>query len=88
MNQREALRETIELARANGMDNCTSDIPELDFPHLVSMYDRIIAADVTSTPFSEAKIGRWLGWAQAAVVVHGEASLEDMKALNMKWSDK
>lgn len=84
MNQREAFKETLTLAITNGMDNTSSDIPELDFPHLQRMYNDIIAADCDFEPFSEAKIGRWLGWAQAAVVMHGEASLEDMKAINKR----
>jgi hypothetical protein len=66
MNQREAFRETLEIARANGLDN------------------RIIAADVGGIPFSETKIGRWLGWAQAAVVCNGGGDLNDMKEINMR----
>lgn len=38
--------------------------------------------------FSEGKLGRWLGWAQAAVVAINLATLDDMKAINIKWSGK
>ncbi len=38
--------------------------------------------------FSEGKLGRWLGWAQASVVAMGLASLEDMKEINKRWVDK
>ena len=84
MNQRKAFQETLELARACGFDNCSSDIPELDYPHLLDMYNRIIAADSIGEPFSETKIGRWLGWAQAAIVNGTELDLEDMKAINQR----
>ncbi len=84
MNQREAFRETLELARQFGMDNCSSDIPEVDYPHLADMWERIRA----DPNMSEAKLGRWLGWAQAAVVGSGLGpTLDDMKAINKKWAD-
>lgn len=84
MNMREAFRETLEIARANGLDNCTSDYSELDYAHLLDMYNQILAADATGTPFSETKIGRWLGWAQAAVVCNGGGDLTTMKEINMR----
>jgi hypothetical protein len=84
MNQREAFRETLEIARANGLDNCSSDYSELDYAHLQYMYAKIIEADAAGEPFSEPKIGRWLGWAQAAVVANGGGDLADMKEINMR----
>lgn len=84
MNQREAFRETLELARLNDMDLQSSDTPELDFPHLQDMWERIQA----DPDMSESKLGRWLGWAQAAVVAAQVGlTLTDMKLLNEKWSD-
>lgn len=84
MNQREAFRETLELARNAGMDMVESDNPDLDYPHLVDMWDRI----QTNPDMSEAKLGRWLGWAQAAVVSADIGlTLTDMKLLNQKWAD-
>lgn len=84
MNQREAFRETLEIARANGLDRCTSDHPELDYDHLLEMYNKILEADALGEPFSETKIGRWLGWAQAAVVCNGGGDLQGMKDINMR----
>lgn len=84
MNQREAFRNSLEVARANGLDNTSSDQSELDYPHLQSMYNRIIAADAAGEPFSETKIGRWLGWAQAAIVSQGGGNLNDMKEINQR----
>lgn len=54
---------------------------ELSLQHAEDMLSRI-------TPeFSEAKLGRWLGWAQAAMVAQGLASLDEMKELNKKYAD-
>lgn len=89
MNMREAFKETLALARELGMDQASSDDPNLDYPHLVDMYDRIVAADEAGTPYNEGKLGRHLGWAQACVVASGMgATLDNMKEINMKWSEK
>lgn len=89
MNMLAAMKDTLELARKYGMDNSSSDNTELDYSHLVSMYERAQAGHEDGTPFSEGKMGRWLGWMQAAVVANGFGpSLEDMRAINMKWSEK
>lgn len=85
MNMKEAMRETLELARQHNMHNCSSDNSELDFPHLQYMYDRVLGG---ICDHNEARLGRWLGWMQAAVVAQTDATLEDMKQLNRKWSDK
>jgi len=79
MNQREAFTETVDLAISRGMPlNPGSD---LGLDHLIDMAGRLD----DNPDYSEAKIGRWLGWAQAAVVAAGVGvTLEDMKALNMR----
>lgn len=80
MNMRQAFVETLNLAKSLGMDNLTIEEHEsLNYEHLVDMATKI-------TPdFSEAKLGRWLGWCQCAVVAANiGASLEDMKAINKK----
>jgi len=85
MNQLKAMQETLQLARLAGMENLVSDIPELDFPHLLDMYNRVHSGEIE---FSEAKLGRWLGWMQAAVVAAGIGlTLEDMKAINKANAD-
>lgn len=55
---------------------------DLGLKHLHEMLDKMRDGN-----FSEGKMGRWLGWMQAAVVSHGVATLEDMKDINRKWSD-
>lgn len=79
MNQREALKDTIQLAEERGMPE-EHQFPSLSLNHIRDMASRI-------TPeFSDAKIGRWLGWAQCAVVAAGLATLDEMKAINQKHS--
>lgn len=79
MNQLAALRDTIVLAEERGMPEYCGD---LGLSHLRSMYTRAEAGD-----FSEAKLGRWLGWAQCAVVAACiGVTLDDMKAINLLHS--
>lgn len=75
MNQREAFKETVELARVRGLPRDPGSSYGLD--HLESMLSRI------QDDFSEAKVGRWLGWAQCALTVSGLATLDEMKQLNL-----
>lgn len=83
MNMIEAAKETLALARSVGMDNCESDKAELDYPHLESMLVKMSTEEM-----SEGKMGRWLGWMQAAVVCNcGELTLEHMKEINRKYAD-
>lgn len=84
MNQRLAFYDTVELARKRRMWMRSVEggpTGELSYAHISDMYRRV-------TPlFSESKLGRWLGWAQAAVVASGVATLEEMKAINQKYAD-
>lgn len=43
--------------------------------------------DTPSEPFSEAKLGRWLGWLQAAATAAGALTLEECKAINRRYSE-
>lgn len=71
----EALRQTAAMA-AGRMPMAG----ELGVTHIRGMPERIEG-------FSSAKLGRWLGWAQAAVVAGGCATLDDMKNLNKRCSE-
>lgn len=84
MNQLAAFKETLELAEPFAA--FMKEPNELSYDHLVDMFARIDLAEKAGTPFSESKKGRWLGWAQAAVVRTGFVSLEDMKNINVKHS--
>jgi hypothetical protein len=81
MNQKQAFADTITLAEL-------ADMPELPgsslgLEHLRDMYSRI------EPEFSESKLGRWLGWAQCALVASGVGiNLEDVKNLNSKYADE
>lgn len=78
MNQRRALRETVELAEQQGMPELPGS--DLGLGHLRSMVETVEKSD-----FSDAKLGRWLGWAQCAVgAAHVGVTLADMKELNMR----
>ncbi|WP_066904107.1 hypothetical protein [Mycolicibacterium houstonense] len=81
MDQVAAFRETLEFAERNEMDLCGFEIAEVNFDHLVYMLERI---EADPTAFSDAKLGRWLGWAQCAVVAGGYGTLEDMKQINLR----
>jgi hypothetical protein len=81
MNQLAAFRDTIVLAEVRGMPECGG---ELGLSHLRSMYER-----AESAQFSDSKLGRWLGWAQCAVVAANIGlTLEDMKQINLGHSDQ
>lgn len=80
MNQRQAFNETINLAIARGMS--LSPGSDLGLDHLIDMGARL----GDNPGYSDAKVGRWLGWAQCAVVAAGCATLEEMKQINLKWS--
>lgn len=83
MDQLAAMKSTLEEAVRVGLDNMSSDCPESDYPHLLSMYER--AHEIESS----AKLGRWLGWMQACVVINsmGKLTLDDMKAINEAHKD-
>ncbi|QRY43163.1 hypothetical protein JVX93_21705 [Mycolicibacterium boenickei] len=80
MNQLAAFNDTISLAEQRGMPEHRG---ELGLAHLRSMYDQAVSSD-----FSDAKLGRWLGWAQCAVVASSiGVTLEDMKQINLRHSE-
>lgn len=82
MNMRGAFLDTIALAEAQGMPReSVCGNPDLGLDHLRDMNRRV------TNSFSEAKLGRWLGWAQCALVASGCASLDDVKAINLKWAE-
>lgn len=88
MNQREAFRETIELAAKRGVP----DLPGSDYgmDHFYAMKIRIdndAASDADGRQFSEAKLGRWLGWLQGVLCAQGWVTLEEMKQLNKRWAE-
>lgn len=79
MNQREAFDATVRLAVASAMPE--GDAADgLSLAHLREMRQAIETGE-----FSEAKLGRWLGWAQAALVAADVGiTLDDVKAINMR----
>ena len=73
MNQLQAFRDTVALAEQRGM-------PELPGSDLGLDHLRRMAAVLEEAAFSPAKLGRWLGWAQCAVVAAGiGVTLDDIE---------
>lgn len=94
MNQIEAAKETYALAQKRLIEwtldwGMIQKLPEsMQQYHLAEMLEKMIEDNnPQGEGFSEAKLGRWLGWMQASFCAMGVLSLEDAKAINMKWSD-
>lgn len=80
MNMIGAAEKTMEVARER-MKKHVPHKSELSLIHLEEMLTKMRATDM-----SKAKMGRWLGWMQAAVVAATDLSLEDMKNINRKFA--
>jgi hypothetical protein len=75
-------RDTVRLAEGRGMPELIGS--DVGLAHLRSMADTAEAAS-----FSDAKLGRWLGWAQCALVAADVGiTLADMKALNLRHTSR
>jgi hypothetical protein len=83
MNMREAMRATLDLARDRGYGDIEFDEIGVDMEHLQSMCDR---AEASEEPFSEGKLGRWLGYMQGVLVANQCVTLEEMKELNKAFA--
>lgn len=79
MNQRAAWDDTLKLAEERNMP--LMEGTDFGLEHLRDMNSRL------DKNFSDAKVGRWLGWAQCCVAVAGIATLEEMKAINLSHAD-
>lgn len=90
MLQKKALIETIARWKELQSENGTLVPVEhsMTIEHAEDMLARIEEAEETGDRFSEAKLGRWLGWVQAAAVAAGVGmTLEDMKEINKSNQD-
>jgi hypothetical protein len=83
MDMTQAFRDTLALAEGRGMADLMANDPSLQFGHLQNMLETIEAEGIEGE-----KLGRWLGWAQAAVVAAGLATLDEMKDINVRNSVK
>lgn len=83
VDQRAAFDATVELARKHRMWDKRPAELSLGWLHLLEMQ-----AEIHAGSFSPEKLGRWLGWAQAALVVANVGvTLDDLKALNKRFAD-
>lgn len=91
-SMRGAFAATLNLAFERGMHLApNADDKDIGYDHLVSMYQKIadnFSPGDSQPTFDDGKLGRWLGWAQCAVAAAGYATLDDMIALNRKWSNE
>lgn len=83
MDQIAAMEQTLKEAIDRGFDLVNFEEPNVDYEHLVSMHDRMVKSD---PPMSEAKLGRWLGYAQGVLVAHAFLTLEDCKRINQQFA--
>lgn len=92
MDMLSAAKETIREWEKQIMaktDSKVSNKNEVSFGHCASMIrqmERGVSKE-SGEPFSEGKMGRWLGWIQACAVINSGLSLEEMKEINKKWSE-
>ncbi|MDF0532275.1 hypothetical protein P0W64_21200 [Tsukamurella sp. 8F] len=77
VNQIKAFRDTLALAEERGMDEDPDS--DVGLAHLRGM---LATVEQTADSFSPAKLGRWLGWVQSAVVAAKVGTLDDMRAIN------
>ncbi len=98
MNQLQGMRDTIALMEsclqqiAEGGDQMGEEKMHIDrldaslqpghLRNMLRMMESGVNPQDTQSSFDDDKMGRWLGWAQAAVVAMGMATLDDMKRLN------
>lgn len=83
MNMVDAAKATMDRAYLAGMRAGSSPIKELDYDHLWWMVSQMREIEM-----SPSKMGRWLGWIQAAVVAANVGlSLEDMKNINRVYAN-
>ena len=84
MKQLEAMRATLQGALLREYDNVVMEEKGVDYAHLESMLQRV---EAEPHKFSDAKLGRWLGYMQGVLVANGLATLEEMKQLNVEFRD-
>ena len=87
MRMLDAAKATVALAVERGYAEIRSDednMQSLSYNHIIEMLSKM-----ETTPMSDAKMGRWLGWLQAACVygTGGAVSLDDCKRINMEHAD-
>lgn len=86
MNQLAAMRETIELALARNFGRHPQDADTqrdgINFNHLLEMEHNAKKGE-----YSEAKLGRHLGWMQGVLCATGYMTLNEAKELNRRHSN-
>lgn len=97
MKMLEAMRDTVALMEhelpkrgphhAERMEAVSPDLRPAHIRDMLAVMETGVNPQDSEREFSEGKMGRWLGWAQAAVVAMHCATLDDMKAINWRWAE-
>ncbi len=77
MNQLHAMRDTIDLVSKRGYPPGLDQEGDISMSHIAEMYVKMSQGE-----FSDAKMGRWLGWAQGVLCARGILTLEECKEIN------
>ena len=81
MNQKQAMLDTLTLAYDRNYDTVDFDVENVDYTHLKFMFNRAINGD---EEFTEAKLGRWLGYMQGVLVANECITLDEAKEINRR----
>lgn len=85
MLMKPAFRDTMKLAFLRGYQYISTAAPNADYNHLIEMFNKVIDEN---NDFSEAKLGRWLGYAQGVLVANRIITLEEAKEINKKYQNE
>jgi len=88
MNQREAFNETLGLAINRDYINNKLAHDDTDMAHFLEMQRKIDKAFEGGMEeyFTDAKLGRWLGYLQGVLVANKCLTLEECKEINRRWA--
>lgn len=81
MDMKSAFLDTLKLAYDRDYHRASFDQNGVNYDHLLSMLYRI---QQEPWNFSEAKLGRWLGYAQGVLVANGCLTLDECKEINKR----
>lgn len=76
-----AFKDTLALASQREYETASFAEHGVNYDHLLSMYHRIRQEPWN---FSEAKLGRWLGYAQGVLVANDCLTLDECKTINKR----
>lgn len=79
MRMLDGMAATLQLVEDKGFPPGLDKSGSCSLEHLTEMHGKMVDKD-----FSDAKMGRWLGWAQGMLCGRGILTLEECKEINRK----